>query len=117
MSEVLSNAKTSDKVLFIYAADEYEEGKNQNKLREKDLVKIEKAYLDFKDVDKYCRVVEVAEIVKNDYNLNIARYVDSSEEEEEIDIAVALAELRKLEKERDEAEAVMNGYLKELGYE
>ena len=114
MSEVLSNAKTSDKVLFIYAADEYEEGKNQNKLREKDLVKIEKAYLDFKDVDKYCRVVEVAEIVKNDYNLNIARYVDSSEEEE-IDIGVA--DLRKLESERDEAEAVMNGYLKELGYE
>jgi type I restriction enzyme M protein len=114
---VLSKAKTTDKVLFIHAADEYEEGKNQNKLREKDLEKIEKAYLGFEDVEKYCRVVNVDEIKKNDYNLNIARYVDTAEEEEEIDIAVALAELRKLEKERDSAETVMNGYLSELGYE
>ena len=114
---IFNKAKKNDKVLFIKADEEYEEGKNQNKLREQDLLKIEKAFAQAKDVDKYCRSVSVEEIKKNDYNLNIARYVDSSEAEVEIDIAEALGKLRELEKERDEAEKVMNRYLKELGYE
>ncbi|MBE2909196.1 N-6 DNA methylase, partial [Anoxybacillus flavithermus] len=68
------------------------------------------------DVEKYSRVVTLEEIKENDYNLNIARYIDTTEEEEEIDVAEALRQLRQLEQERDEIEKVMYGYLKEVGY-
>ena len=65
----------------------------------------------------YARVVPVAEIEQNDWNLNISRYVDTSEEEERIDVAEAVRKLRELEQERAAAEAAMNRYLAELGYD
>ena len=68
------------------------------------------------DVEKYARVVPVAEIERNDWNLNITRYVDTAEEEERIDVAAAVRKLRELERERAAAEATMNRYLAELGY-
>ena len=114
---VLNKVKTDDEVLFIDASSEYEEGKNQNKLRAKDIEKIAKTFDDRAEVDKYAQLVSLEEIEKNDFNLNIARYVDTSEEEEVIDIGEALADLKKLEAEREEAEKMMYGYLKELGYE
>ncbi|MBB6691038.1 type I restriction-modification system subunit M [Cohnella xylanilytica] len=104
------------KVLFIDASREYQEGKNQNTLRDQDIEKIEATYDAWQDVEKYARVVDLKEIRDNDFNLNIARYVDTAEEEEQIDVAEALSELRRLEKEREEVEAVMNGYLRELGF-
>jgi type I restriction enzyme M protein len=104
------------KVLFIDASRDYQEGKNQNVLRDEDIQKIVSTYDAWKDVEKYSRVVTLEEIRENDYNLNIARYVDTTEEEEEIDVAEALRQLRQLEQERDEIEKVMYGYLKELGY-
>ncbi len=104
------------KVLFIDGSKDYQEGKNQNVLRDEDLTAIVSANDDWEDVEKYCRVVGLEEIEKNDFNLNIARYIDSTEEEEQIDVAEALRKLRGLEEERDEVELVVNGYLKELGY-
>ena len=62
-------------------------------------------------------MVPLAEIERNDWNLNISRYVDTSEEEERIDVAEAVRKLRALEGERAAAEAVMNRYLAELGYD
>ena len=62
-------------------------------------------------------MVPLAEIERNDWNLNISRYVDTSEEEERIDVAEAVRKLRALEGERAEAEAAMNRYLAELGYD
>ena len=104
------------KVLFIDASNDYQEGKNQNVLRDEDIQKIVSTYDAWEDVDKYSRVVTLEEIRENDYNLNIARYIDTTEEEEQIDVAEALRQLRQLEQERDEIEKVMYGYLKELGY-
>ena len=71
----------------------------------------------YADVEKYARVVPLAEIEQNDWNLNISRYVDTSEEEKRIDVAEAVRKLRELERERAAAEATMNRYLAELGYE
>ena len=105
-----------EKVLFIDASQDYQEGKNQNVLRDEDIQKIVSTYDAWKDVEKYSRVVTLEEIKENDYNLNIARYIDTAEEEEQIDVAEALRQLRQLEQERDEIEKVMYGYLKELGY-
>ncbi|CAM3831104.1 type I restriction-modification system subunit M [Paenibacillus lactis] len=103
-------------VLFINGANEYQEGKNQNTLRNEDIDKIVSAYDKWVDQEKYCRVVDIKEISENDYNLNIARYIDSAEEEEQIDVEEVLNELRKLEEERNTVEATMYAFLKELGY-
>ncbi len=87
-------AKRKDKVLFIYAAKDFEEGKNRNKLRVTDISKIVSAFESFKDIDKYCHVADLKELQENKFNLNVPRYVDISEPEEEIDIQTAYNELK-----------------------
>lgn len=116
---VMNRAKASErkgKVLFIHAAGEYEEGSAQNYLREQDVKKIAATFHAFKDVERYARVVPVEEIQKNDWNLNISRYVTTAEAEVAQDVGAAIQKLRALEAERAAAEAKMNAYLKELGY-
>jgi type I restriction enzyme M protein len=103
-------------ILFIDASQDFLEGKKQNYLRDQDIEKIVGAYKGYMDVPKYCCAVPLSEIEENDYNLNISRYVDTAPEEEPIDVAGTLQELRALEARRREVEAQMNEYLKELGY-
>ena len=117
---VLNRDKPADrkgKVLFIDASAEFEEGTNQNRLRDQDIEHISKAFHAYADVEKYARVVPLGEIEQNDWNLNISRYVDTSDEEERIDVGEAVRKLRELEQERAAAEATMNRYLAELGYD
>ncbi|WP_147535650.1 type I restriction-modification system subunit M [Bacillus marasmi] len=104
------------KVFFLNGSEDYQEGKNQNTLRDQDIEKIVSAYNKCDGVEKYCRPVRIDEIKENDYNLNIARYIDTTEEEEQIDLVSAIAELRGLEAERDTNEKNMYDFLKELGY-
>ena len=105
------------RVLFIDGSAECEEGSNQNRLRSHDIERIAGTFHTYADVEKYARVVPLAEIEQKDWNLNISRYVDTAEEEERIDVAEAVRRLRELEGERMEAEAEMNRYLAELGYD
>lgn len=104
------------KVLIIDAEAEYEEGKNQNRLRKKDIEKIVDAYDGFKDVEKYARVVDLRELEENEFNLNVRRYVESGEEEEVIDVSTVWQELKVIEKERDEADKKVEQFIKELKY-
>ncbi len=104
------------KVLFIEASREFREGTAQNYLRDEDVQKMAATFRAFNDVERYARVVPVADIEKNDFNLNISRYVETAEAAEKVDVAAALAKLRELEGQRAAAEAKMNRYLKELGY-
>jgi|APSaa5957512535_1039671.scaffolds.fasta_scaffold03123_3 type I restriction enzyme M protein len=104
------------KILFVYAAKDYQEEKNRNILREKDLKKIVSAISDFKDIDRYCHVAEKDEIEENEYNFNVPRYVDISEPEEPIDIQDTINEIKKLDKEREKLETKVNADLKELGF-
>jgi len=104
------------KVFFLYGAKDFLEGKNQNKLRKEDIEKIVSAFREYKSVDKYCRPVFLDEIRANDYNLNITRYIDVTEEEEEVDVQKVLNELNSLKSERSTIENKMNEFLKELGY-
>lgn len=76
----------SGNILFIDASKEYQSGKNQNVLTDENIQKIVKTYQDRKDVDKYAHVATMDEIIENGYNLNIPRYVDTSEEVAEIDL-------------------------------
>ncbi|QQK80726.1 SAM-dependent DNA methyltransferase [Salicibibacter cibi] len=116
---IFNRGKEEDKkgkVFFVHGADDYEPGTNQNVLRDNDISKIVSSYDQWRDKEKYCTVVGLEEIRGNDYNLNIPRYIDITEEEEDIDVKDELAKLHKLELERGEIEITMKSYLKELGY-
>jgi type I restriction enzyme M protein len=104
------------KVLFVEASREFRSGTAQNYLRDAEVKRIAATIHAFKDVPKYARVVDLAEIEKNDFNLNISRYLETADAAEKIDVAAAIVELREAERRRSEAEANMNGFLKELGY-
>ena len=86
-------------------------------MRKQDIEKVVSAYDGFKDIDKYARVVGVKEIAdEHDYNLNVRRFVDNSPEEEKIDVAAVWKELQQLEKEREQIDKKVAGYIKELKY-
>lgn len=108
--------KADYKVLFIDASREYADGKSQNKLRVQDIEKIVATYKARKSVDKYAYLATLKEISENDYNLNIPRYVDTFEEEEEIDIEAVQRRIKEINAELVKTEAEMQKYLKELGY-
>ena len=108
-------AKRKDKILFIYGAKDFEDGKNRDKLREEDIKKIVSAFEKYQDVDKYCHVADLAELEENEFNLNVPRYVDISEPEEPIDIQEAYDEVKELESKQEELEGKVKADLKELG--
>lgn len=104
------------KVLFINASEEYNSERAQNYLGDKHARRIIDAFHAYQDEDLYCRVVDMAEIEENDWNLNITRYVDTTPPPEPINVKEALAELRVLEEKRKAAEEHMNKLLQEMGY-
>jgi len=109
-----------DDVLFINAAEHFGKGKRQNRLRTgdngepNDIRKIIETYQYRKDEPRYSRRVEMAEIEKNDFNLNISRYISTAEAEDEIDLAATHAELQTLEQAITTAKQKHNTFLKEL---
>ena len=114
---VFKKDRTKKEVLFIDASGEenYEKGKNQNKLREKDIEKIVETYENYETIDKYSYVTNIEEIKENDYNLNIPRYVDTFEEEEPVDMEEVAENIDNIKSELKEVEAEMERYLEELG--
>lgn len=113
---IFNKGKKTTDVLFIDASREFGSGKNQNRLREEDIQKIVKTYKKFESVDKYAFRATLGQIRdENDFNLNIPRYVDTFEEEEEIDIPSVQKEIKRLEAELAATRKEMESYLKELG--
>ena len=108
--------KTDDTVLFIDASNEFKSGKNQNQLTEDNIAKIFETYKARESVDKYAYLASFDEIADNDFNLNIPRYVDTFEEEAEIDLEAVRSERLALKAELDGLEDEMAGFLKGLGY-
>ena len=80
-----------------------------------DIEKITTAVKEYKEIEKYCRVVDIEEIKNNAFNLNISRYVDTTPEEEEINVKSAVKELHEIEQKRIVVEKTMNAHLKGLG--
>ncbi|BCV35402.1 type I restriction-modification protein subunit M [Shewanella chilikensis] len=128
-------AALKNKVIFVDASAEFGEGKAMNFLRESDIKRITTEYskakqalvdageqtedklselLDSVSVDKYLRVVDITEIKQNDFNLNISRYIDTSEEEEVIDIAATLKNITKIENDLIAVTNKLSGYLNTL---
>lgn len=113
---ILRKNKTDKNVLFIDGSREYRSGKNQNQLSADNIARIVATYRDRKSVDKYAYLATPETLAENDYNLNIPRYVDTFEEEAEIDLAALRVERLALKAELAELEIKMDEYLKELGY-
>jgi type I restriction enzyme M protein len=107
-------AKRKD-VLFIDASREFQPAKTQNLLLEEQIAKIVDTFNARTNVDKYARAVTVSEIAENEYNLNISRYIDTFEKNEEIDIRAVQAEIGALEAEFAQIKVKMTHYLTELG--
>ena len=113
---IFKKQKVDDNVLFIDASREFKAGKNQNLLSADNIAKIVATYRNGGNVDKYAYLASLKEIKENDYNLNIPRYVDTFEEEAEIDLLAVRAEREQLKTQLAELESEMAQYLKELGY-
>lgn len=118
---VLNQAKPPErrgKVLFVDAAQGgfFRQGKAQNFLDTEHISKIVEAYRAFEDTERFAHVANRAEIEANDFNLNISRYVDTTDPLEFMNVEEALARLRLAEQRRDAAVARMDELLGELGY-
>jgi type I restriction enzyme M protein len=113
---VFRKNKIDANVLFIDASREFKSGKNQNQLSDENITKVVEAYKQREASDKYAYLANLEEIQENDFNLNIPRYVDTFEEEEEIDLMAVQVERKEIEAEIAKLNEQMAGYLKELGY-
>ena len=112
---VLKKCKKPNDVLFINAAEHFEKGKKQNQLKPEHIQKIIETYQNRTEEPRYSRRVEMAEIEKNDFNLNISRYISTAVSEEEIDLEATNLELAGIEKDIQNALEKHNRFLKELG--
>lgn len=104
-------------VLFIDASAHFGKAKNQNYLRVQDIDKIIETYRDRKIDKKYSYIAPLSEVIENDYNLNIPRYVETFEEEEPVDLAAVTAELIQIDKDMVDIDEVIRGFCSELGIE
>ncbi len=117
---IINNNKPVDrkgKVLIINGTEDFVDGKNQNTLSDENIKKLSDAFEKYEDIERFCRVVDLSEIEENDFNLNIARYVQTTEPEPPVDVKAELQTLKELLVQRDDAEAVMMDNLRELGYD
>ena len=112
---VLKKCKKPDDVLFINAAEHFVKGKRQNQLTDDHIAKIIETYKTREPEPRYSRRVEMKEIEKNGYNLNISRYISTAIAEEKIDLQAVNERLVSLEKDIEMARDKHNGFLKELG--
>jgi type I restriction enzyme M protein len=112
---VLKKCKKPDDVLFINAAEHFVKGKRQNQLTVEHIAKIIDTYQQRTEETRYSRRVDMAEIVKNDFNLNISRYISTAVGEEEIRLEDTHADLVAIENSIKSATAKHNEFLKELG--
>ena len=117
---LFAKGRARREVLFVDASRDFEPGKRQNKLREADLDRIVSTYRAFRRgenaaIDKYSAVVTTEQMAANDFNLNIPRYVDTFEAQDEINVGKLQLEINALEQDLTQVRAEMAGYLVELG--
>lgn len=112
---VFKKRRENSDVLFIDASGEFNKDKNQNSLDDLHIEKILKTYKSRSEIEKYSHLATKEEIVENEYNLNIPRYVDTFKEEEPIDIEATKVKIAQIEKELVDVKAQMSVYLEELG--
>jgi len=101
-------------ILFIDASQHFEKQKTQNYLRDQHIDKIIETYRNRTEEEKYSRKTPLSEIAENDYNLNIPRYVDTFEEEEQIDLNAVAEEIVNLDKTMVDIDTLLSDFCKQL---
>ena len=115
---VVKKCRTADdNILFIDASQHFEKQGNQNVLTDAHVEKIIETYRLRKEEEKYSHLASLEEVAENDYNLNIPRYVDTFDEEEEIDINEVAKELKRLGEEMKQTDEKLETFCKELNIE
>ena len=109
-------AKMQRRVMIVNGAEQFDEGRAQNYLRNNHIDTLTVAYSGMAAIERLATVVSLDEIAANDFNLNITRYVNFGEEDEVVNVSVEAEKLSALIVERDAAEAKINALLQELGY-
>ena len=104
----------SENILFIDASEHYEKVKTQNVLREEHIEKIISTYRNRTAEDKYSHIATMDEVIENDYNLNIPRYVDTFEEEEAVNLDAVSNELQSLESDIADTDKTVSDFCNEL---
>ena len=112
---MLKKCKKPDDVIFINAAEHFVKGKRQNQLTKEHITKIIDTYQFRKEETRYSRRVSMAEIEKNDFNLNISRYISTAISEEAVDLQKVNEQLLELENQIVTTRDTHNAFLKELG--
>jgi type I restriction enzyme M protein len=111
---ILKKDRDNRDVLFIDASKEFTKIRNQNVMNEEHIEKIIDVYKNREFMDKFAYVAEFDEIVENDYNLNIPRYVDTFEEPEPIDVVQVSKDIQEINKELDKNKKEFLGMVDEL---
>jgi len=118
-------AEREGKVQFIYAEDQtlresgiqiFEELSNQNQLTQEGIEYLAETHLSGREEDHHSRFVDLEEIEENDWNLNVPRYVDTTEPEDPIDVSEKLRELDELAEERRKTDEQLQQYMEDLEY-
>ncbi|WP_130537141.1 type I restriction-modification system subunit M [Thiomicrorhabdus indica] len=104
-----------DDILFIDASNDFEKGKNQNRLLPEHIDKIINTYSKREEIEKYSHVAPLSEVKENDWNLNIPRYVDTFEEEEPIDLQAVTEQIKTIDLEMKQTDAVIADFCQQLG--
>ena len=112
---VLKKYRQTNDILFIDASQHFEKVKTQNCLREEDVDKIISTYRERKSEDKYSYLASKEELLENEFNLNIPRYVDTFEEEEKVDLDLTAERLEKINNKIDLVNTTVEKFCKELG--
>ena len=105
----------TDNILFVDASKEFEQGKNQNQLKEEHIDRIVEAYSNREEITGFSHIASMDEIKENDYNMNIPRYIDTFELGEPIDLSVVKMEIETLQNKDSEIATRLQAYFKELG--
>lgn len=112
---ILKKNNTDRSVFFVDASKEFRKEGPRNYLDPKHIDKIVEAVLKREDVEKFAHLATFEEIQGNDFNLNVPRYIDNSEEEKEVDIQSTFSELAKLDQQETEVNLQLSKFFKELG--
>ena len=111
---VFKKSRNTKDILFIDASEHFEKVKTQNVLREEHIDKIISTYSNRNTEDKYSYLASSEELIENEYNLNIPRYVDTFEEEEPVDLETVSNELKSLENNISETNKTISDFCDEL---
>ncbi len=112
---VLKKCRKEDNILFINANKEFAKDGSRNILKDEHIKKIVDTYKHRREIDNYARCVNVDEIIRNEYNLNISRYVSTAIEDKIVDLEQVQKSINNIEDKITTTKAKVNSYLKELG--